>query len=180
MKSQVSTCTHQGFTLTEVLIVIFMMGVLAAIATPSWLAFIEARRLSVAQDQVYRVLREAQSHAKREKMTWQASFRESDHVVQWAIHPANATPTTANWQSMDSAIRIVDTAINSRDPHDTTLYFDRFHSLWRIQFNYKGHPNGQLGKITLSTHSGSHAKRCAIISTLIGAMRTAQDEYCSN
>lgn len=180
MKSQLLSCPSQGFTLIETIIVVLILGVIVAIAVPSWLAFIDARRLNVAQDQVYRAMREAQSNAKRDKVTWQASFRENNSVVQWVVHPVNVNPTKAIWQSMNSAVRIVDTAINQSDPNDTTLYFDNSNSLWRIQFNHKGHPNGQLGKITLSTRRGSHAKRCVIISTLVGAMRTAQDEECFN
>jgi len=171
--------SNSGFTLIETFVVILIVGILAAIAAPSWLAFVDARRLNVAQDQVYRTMREAQSNAKRDKVTWQASFRENNGIVQSTVYPANTNLPAAAWQSFDPTIRIVDPVINPKDPQETTLYFDKSSKLWRIQFNYKGNPNSQLGKITLSTRSGQ-AKSCVIVSTLLGAMRTARNERCSN
>lgn len=171
--------SNSGFTLIEMIVVIMIVAILAAIAAPSWIAFVDARRLSVAQDQVYFAMRAAQSNAKRDKITWQASFREHNGVVQSAVYPANSDPTTAVWQSLEPAIRIVDEDINPNDLDDTTLYFDDLNSLWKIQFNYKGNPNGRLGRITLSTRNGQ-AKSCVIVSTLLGAMRTARNEHCSN
>ncbi|MFM6198294.1 MAG: prepilin-type cleavage/methylation domain-containing protein, partial [Dolichospermum sp.] len=36
-----------------------------------------------------------------------------------------------------------------------------------------------LGKITLSSKSGGTGKRCVIVSTILGAMRTAKDDSCN-
>jgi len=52
--------SQRGFTLLEMLVVIFMVGVVMAVAAPKWLQFIEGNRLTVSRDKLYVGIRDAQ------------------------------------------------------------------------------------------------------------------------
>ncbi len=166
MQSQLnSKRSSRGFTQIEILVVVVVIGILAAIAIPTWQTFIEARRLNIAQDQVYRAMREAQSNATHAKLTWQVSFREVDEVVQWAVHPATISPAGAHWNNLDSHVRL-----------DVETTLESLSGVRQIQFDYRGNVRKPpFGRITLSSQYGGKLKRCVYVSTILGAMRTAKE-----
>lgn len=118
-------------------------------------------------------MREAQSNAKRDKVTWQVSFQEinvnGENVIQWAVHPAS---TTANisWNSLEPNIYL---------DNETTL--QKLAGVSRVQFDYRGstvlNPNQYLGlgRVTLSMQDGSTIKRCVYVSTILGALRSGKE-----
>lgn len=95
---------QQGFTLLEGLIVMIMIGVLSAIAAPSWLGFINRQRLNKANDAVLAALQEAQREAKRQKLTYSASFRLNQGVLEVAIYrakqPNGESAVPSNWRRL--------------------------------------------------------------------------------
>lgn len=152
-----------------------IVGILSAIAAPSWLNFLNQQRLSVAQNELYRAMAQAKNNATRDKLTWQVSFREQNQTVQWAIHPSTTLPNDANWQNLNSKIRL--------DGENTTFRQDSSSSEYEVkatQFNYLGAIDGQqaLGRITITTKSRNQMKRCVFVSTLIGGMRTDRNQDC--
>ncbi|MTJ47642.1 Tfp pilus assembly protein FimT/FimU [Dolichospermum sp. UHCC 0259] len=158
--------SNSGFTVIEMMTALLMIGILSAIAAPSWLAFINVHHLNIAQDQVYRAMREAQSQAKKEKLTYHASFREQNNILQWAVHAATIDPSNAQWNDLDASVKL-----------DTESTLDQLsNGVRRVQFDYIGSvPLNQQGRITLSPKSGGKVKRCVIVSTILGAMRTAKE-----
>lgn len=175
-----------GFTLVETLIVITMVGVLAAIAAPSWLSMVDKQRLNTAQDQALRVMREAQQQARNRKLCWEASFRDDGTKVQWSTHlPSVATnncPTVAPasswiWNNLageDAAKIAIDTSTNLSTTNQPS-------GAYGIQFQFNGWVNGLPRKITFKTrNSSSTTKRCVVVSTILGAMRTAENNNCQS
>jgi len=50
----------------------------------------------------------------------------------------------------------------------------------RVQFNYIGNTNGQLGQLTLVANNSDKVKRCVYVSTLIGTMRMGKEHPKAN
>ncbi|MDX2212975.1 MAG: type II secretion system protein [Oculatellaceae cyanobacterium bins.114] len=154
-----------GYTLAEMAVVISIVSILAAIAIPSWLAFMNTRNLNAAQGQIYQVLSQTQSEAARLHMDRRASFRENNGVVQWAIHSTTSAPLPTEWQVLSSKVRI--------DSIETTLA--NVGGVYQVRFDQWGNVEGQLGRLTVMGNVGGRARRCVIVSTLLGAMRRGSD-----
>lgn len=153
-----------GFTLLELIVIVVIISILFAIMAPGWTAFLNVQRLNGGQEQVLLAMRDAQSRAKQSRVIWQASFQNPNGVVQWAIHPAGTTPAPSLWRSLDAAIQM---------DAETTL--QQSGGVRRVQFDHEGNVNGQLGRFTLSSKFGGKTKRCVIVSTLLGAIRTGRE-----
>ncbi len=194
-----------GYSLIELTFVVLIIGILAAIAAPGWLSFINNQRLRTSNDRIYQAMFKARRNAMRDKIAWQASFQETNNtigqpVIKCAVHKAAIAPDnlpTSTWEYLEPGIEIDDNETNDKGEYETTLRIvkpdtntvtkDKTDPIYRALFNYKGcpvyNPSDQCtqtslqakGRIAIKAQNQDRPKRCVIISTLLGAMRTGED-----
>jgi prepilin-type N-terminal cleavage/methylation domain-containing protein len=82
---------ERGFTLPEVLIVIAIMGILAAIAIPMWWNVVEGRNVDSAANQLVSDLRLAHTRATNQLSDWQVVLTSGGPAYQ--VGPASALRT---------------------------------------------------------------------------------------
>ncbi|MBU7582199.1 MAG: type II secretion system protein [Nostoc sp. TH1S01] len=199
LKNSLYTDSSSGFTLPEILVIILMVGALAGLVLPTWLAFIDRTRLNAAQDKVYLAMRQAQTQAVKEKLSWQVSFREENNVVKWSVHRADVNLFISDavnnndnlWQSLEMNI-LIEKSLNNRNTSETTLPKHSSQAIWRVVFNHQGCPVYQpgdectstslrtLGQITLYSHKAGKARRCVYVSTILGAVRKGREHSNAN
>jgi prepilin-type N-terminal cleavage/methylation domain-containing protein len=158
--------SDSGLTLLEALVVVTIVAIVMAIASPAWNSFLNVRNLTTAQDQALQLMRQAQAEAIRHRIVWEVNFREINGIVQGTTHANHILPTEASWQPFNLGVRI--------DTQETTVYRNRTTGIYRIQFDHQGHVNGQLGKVTFMGANDGRTKRCVFVSNLLGIMRRGE------
>jgi len=183
-----------GLSLIELLVVVVIVGILAATGVATWGNFLLRQRLNAGNNSIYRAVREAQETAKTRNLSWQVSFREQGDRAQFAVHRADSTefiPTAvsnneAYWRELPQGV-LIDTTRNNKGKYETSIRKASDSGPWRVLFNYQGclvyKPSDScgktslraLGRITLYIEGTGKLRRCVVVSTLIGSIREGEN-----
>lgn len=159
--------TAQGFTLLEVLIVVFIIGILAAIGGPSWLTMVNNSRLNKAQDIIALAVRDAQRQALVNKATREVTVKQDSPTsqVEWAVHPKDTVPTL--WQNIEQDRLLI-------QPSLTTITFNAKGELYPEEQADEDDPT----KINITLQNGAE-QRCVILRTLLGSVQKGKGTECN-
>jgi prepilin-type N-terminal cleavage/methylation domain-containing protein len=137
----------QGFTLIETLIIVVIIGILSAIAVPSFLALLDRSKVNSALSQVQGVLQQAQREAIRKSKPCTVTLAPATKQVT-----ANCSVTSD--RTLNSSIGM--------ETNETS-----------IQFSYRGTITlSDAGTVVFFTESNPTKKKCLVISKPLGIIRT--------
>ncbi len=165
-----------GFTMFELMVVVVIIGILSAIAVPGWNAFINNQRTRTVNDGVFRALRSAQSDAKLKKKNITVTFKDDEDPPVVII---NNIAQTLNANGEIKA-GIVELATGKCAADDCSNGFTTDTNT-NIIFNNQGvieNDNSLPFAVTIAIAEGKGAKRCVIVQTILGNMRTAEGDQC--
>ena len=197
-----------GFTMFELMVVVVIIGILSAIAVPGWNAFINNQRTRTVNDGVFRALRSAQSDAKLKKAKRIVEFcykkdgktnpntdKPYNDPPRFIIYPddnnnendcfKNSPPDNDDrWESLGAngeiKAKMVKLATGKCANDDCSNGFTTDTNT-NIIFNNQGvieNDDSLPFAVTIAIAEGTGAKRCVIVQTILGNMRTAEAQQC--
>jgi len=140
---------NQGFTLIETLFTLIIIGILAAIAAPSFLAMLNRNKVSNALTQVRGALQEAQREAVRKSQSCTVTIDATNKKV------AGPCLVTGD-RTLNSSVGL--------ESNETS-----------IKFSYRGTINlSGDGTVVFFTEDNPNYKKCLAISSPLGIIRSGK------
>ncbi|WP_448571484.1 pilus assembly FimT family protein [Trichothermofontia sp.] len=179
-----SSGATQGFTLLESIIILAIVGILAAIVAPTWKTLLDRQRVNTAQRVILASFREAQYNAQRDLRDWQVCFRTQNGQVQTLIHaqtltdPVGCPGNDPRWRPLAGEVSHEIQITHATLPLRNGYRSSRFLANGRV--SGAGASGGGLGtgRIVIAPKNQTAPRRCVFISTILGTARTARNAQC--
>jgi prepilin-type N-terminal cleavage/methylation domain-containing protein len=184
MRKHAKLNSDAGFTLVELLTVILLAGILALIAAPGWLTFVNNRRADTARDQILQLLRQAQIKATRTHQIQVVNFitpTNDQPIVETGGISQKIDAQTGGTGGFNSNMFRLDISANAKTGCSAN-------ATGCIVFDNRGNivaDDNSLGNgfvIAVSSPASStntSNRRCVIVTSLLGSMQSGSgDQQC--
>ena len=164
--------TSDGFTLVEVLIVIIITGVIASIAAPGWLAFINRQRIRTVRDEMLQIVQSAQSDAQRTNRSYTVAIDSTTGHATLTVGPVGqpGTPYSLGSDSVKQKLKL-----------DATVPTLTFEPSGQVSSSGANPPFVISARLDNHNNSGSSdPSRCVVVTTLLGGLATGEDQDCTS
>ncbi len=164
----------KGYTLLELLIVLFLMGILAAIASASFVGFLQRQRVRAAADIVYRSLSEGRNQATSQKVDYSVDFRRDVDGFSYCVR--QSVSECGNWQSF-AGIYFARCTFPSEGKNFSVTTID-VGGVCTASFSWMGSVKGRLGGVYFKPSSQSRLCRGVWTKTLLSVLDNREIDRC--
>ncbi|MBE9112201.1 prepilin-type N-terminal cleavage/methylation domain-containing protein [Nodosilinea sp. LEGE 07298] len=176
-----------GFTLIEVLVVVIIAGILAAIAAPGWLAFLSRQRVSAVESDLIQTLKNAQQDAIQRRITFPVQINDGAASPTVVVNGLEQSLGDSGDNPGNIQLRSYVVADGDQDDDFDTIVFD-----------YRGMPtvgtspadgtvidpedaSSEDLPFVISIRAGNGGvQQCVIVANLLGSLKTANNAECED
>jgi prepilin-type N-terminal cleavage/methylation domain-containing protein len=167
--------TTSGFTMLEMMVVVIIVGFVAAIAAPSWQGFLDRQRMNSARSDLMGILKSAQDEAQARQQSktvtvlpFAASTPLSVRVNTGATASTSGVTTQLGQGNVGNKFRLSVSSTASTS----------------IAFDYDGRVNVTTPYVIKIRDSQaatpSTSQSCVIVTTILGGLKPANGAVCEN
>lgn len=159
-----------------------IIGILAALAAPGWVGFLNRQQARTARDQVQQAIRSVQTEAKRLRRRRSIQFYDAANstengIPQIEFNNSGDRQTVGRAETPQGALDL--TAFDSNGAAVPELVFRADGSLSVDANDYAVAPPALPVTVSFSAPAGGTTKRCLEIETLLAAIDTAKNGDCN-
>ncbi len=145
---------NQGFTLIELAVIVIIVGVLAAISVPSFLSWLQSRRMSDALSTLEGAFKEGQRQAIRQNRNCTLTIGTGTNPTITAT-PSTCLPTgTRSFQNVNLRTNMATSGVSGNT----------------VRFGFQGRTSS-AGTVVLASTESPSTQRCLVLSIGLGIMR---------